>query len=788
MSVKVDSTATINRNRVHEGGRDREEGDNIPVRFDFRPEGIRDPVILDKAVKKAANYIGRNYPGWDRLIEYDEVPVPKKPKVPLIIQRHLSEGEGGGHTAASASTSEAEDESDDEYASLRPEVRLKLAQEEYSEALREYTKEKHKREMEQQKIFNVLLSMCTDRMLHRLEMDVEGYRTIKRAYDVVKLWRTIKRNCEMGIAAETREPWIEHSSALEKHAAFMNLSMRSGEKVYEFERRFDAHVSVLVDRYGYTLRNLVPPTVFNGLTTMEEKMEAVERALALHFVHGLDDVRFGAMKVDIRKKMQLGRMESVPSNVHQAAIYAELHLEGVRHSGRGAAGGNAESSTSTAVESEDTTLQPAFVTRTEATPSTGKNSNDSGNSKASGNQQGKKKKFDNNCLLCEKPGHRIAKCPYLQRCKDKLVFVQGKEAFDREMAAAGDDEDAMANVAVHENVTEEHLNKLLGNIGVGYVAVTEESPAKLISDSDGLILLDNGATVSIFKNEQLLTDVRASEEPLRIKGLNGSATPVLATHYGRFGDLSPVWICNEAIANIVSMGALATDREHYSIDYKREENEFEVREHSTGRIYKFCFKAGVYVMDTTATLAGVHLQQSIIRGGHGQETVEDKTRDNGIGEEIAGVHIDAETIGDRHAERDDTSSVSRAIVPDGEQHLNDGVIRIGEEGKVTWNPTVSDVVQTTRKHVHFMGARACAKDSVTWTSFVKKRRRKGRNKDVMPEQHGFRAQGRSAPLFSAPGCVVDRGLQDCWPPFRELWATTWDTSGRGSEVEHREDD
>ena len=72
----------------------------------------------------------------------------------------------------------------------------------------------------------------------------------------------------------------------------------------------------------------------------------------------------------------------------------------------------------------------------------------------------------------------------------------------------------------------------------------------LFTDFD--ILLDNEASISIFRNPRLLGPIHDAVKPITIKGVQSSATGILVPKEGEFRDLGKVYYSSKASANILS--------------------------------------------------------------------------------------------------------------------------------------------------------------------------------------------------------------------------------------------
>ena len=84
------------------------------------------------------------------------------------------------------------------------------------------------------------------------------------------------------------------------------------------------------------------------------------------------------------------------------------------------------------------------------------------------------------------------------------------------------------------------------------------------------LILDSGATVSIFRSPKLLRNIRTCGTPIRIKGVAGT---FLVHQVGNFGKLKEVYFPPQAAANIISLTQMNIA---YRVCFDAGKNMFEV--------------------------------------------------------------------------------------------------------------------------------------------------------------------------------------------------------------------
>ena len=99
------------------------------------------------------------------------------------------------------------------------------------------------------------------------------------------------------------------------------------------------------------------------------------------------------------------------------------------------------------------------------------------------------------------------------------------------------------------------------------------------------VLLDIQASVSIFCNASLLTDIRKSQQSILLNEIQREAESVRVDQEGDFGEIGPIYYSPGATANILSFAAMA-DR-GTDLSYNQENGCFILRPAGSRAAYSF---------------------------------------------------------------------------------------------------------------------------------------------------------------------------------------------------------
>lgn len=99
------------------------------------------------------------------------------------------------------------------------------------------------------------------------------------------------------------------------------------------------------------------------------------------------------------------------------------------------------------------------------------------------------------------------------------------------------------------------------------------------------VLLDNQASVNVFCDANLLTDIRRSKHGILLNGVQADAEAARVDLEGDFGEVGPVYYSQRATANILSFAAMV-DR-GADIRYSNSDGRFTLQPRGSSNIYSF---------------------------------------------------------------------------------------------------------------------------------------------------------------------------------------------------------
>jgi hypothetical protein len=202
------------------------------------------------------------------------------------------------------------------------------------------------------------------------------------------------------------------------------------------------------------------------------------------------------------------------------------------------------------------------------------------------------------CYCCGKKGHHYAnKCPEKgKRPKDqwavKKAMMHAQAKLEKESDDKEDDDNASQEAS-------RKLNKSKSKIGWNSLIVRKESLHNYgkqwaTGTKGNSILLDNGSTLSLFGNPNMVKNIRESKTMLELATNAGTKTTKQIADVPGFG---MVWYDETAIANII--GLLDLKKKHRITFDSEKENAFIVHHTDKGNMKFKCNPKGLYTFEVS---------------------------------------------------------------------------------------------------------------------------------------------------------------------------------------------
>lgn len=387
-------------------------------------------------------------------------------------------------------------------------------------------------------VYGIIWGQCTSAMRLKLE-ESEEFRFYNESRDPILLWLEIKRIYTTGATVKANAT----AAKFDAKKRFDDL-YQGNDKIGVFYRRFLATLET-ADSLGVEFpcraENIEAEEVviLNGNDEeARENMEAEikergkQEYLAIAFLKKLDKKRYGQMLNMMENQAILFNASAYPTTLNDAYATAANWKD----SGSGrfvddiAAGGSVVNGVGFATQAKQ----------------------DQGY-KYKGKDKSKERDRSNiKCFTCRKNGHISRDCPLLQRARQLM------------------EEDDKGGVATFTFET------LCTKCGDGKIGERE-------------VLLDSQSNVHIFRNRDLLKNLRKSANPLVVTGINGGKlkTDVMGTYEG----VGEVYYHPKASANVLSFHAVKSVG---SIEYDSISDKFKVIG-LKGKQFNFSAKHGLYV-------------------------------------------------------------------------------------------------------------------------------------------------------------------------------------------------
>ena len=456
----------------------------------------------------------------------------------------------------------------------RTEIRI------WEKTVDEYVKQTTKAKENMKTLYSLVWGQCTDIMRQKVEasdlfsgvaIDGDGLGLLKiikgvafqfqsQKYLPHALHEALKRyyNCQQG-KFSTTQVYLEHFRNV------IAVVTESGGSI----AGHDGVLSTVIDEGGTLIENMT------DIELLEATEKATQRSLAMAFLLGSDRNRYSRLLEDLENDFLQGH-NKYPKTVSETYnILTNWKQE--RNSGWQESGDHV-----------------AFT-----------------NVDDKGGKVKREGKGHITCHRCEKKGHYASECP------DRAAGADNKSNTNNVNTgatlinagiAAGEFDDATVHFqflnASDEaiEVTTEEFKK--ATVSFQFLNASDEAVLQIGNDGKlpkSWILFDNQSTVDVFCNSDLLTNIRETNESMKIHCNAGVATTNLVGDLAGYGT---VWLHTDGIANILSLSRV---KEHgYRVTYDSDGGNKFIVNKSDGTVRVFNESGrGLYYLDTNETSKNV---------------------------------------------------------------------------------------------------------------------------------------------------------------------------------------
>lgn len=411
-------------------------------------------------------------------------------------------------------------------------------------------------------VFMELIQHCTPQLVTILEND-PSYAQIRLDRDPKRLWLLVQRVVLRGPTSNA-DPFTERTRIVLR---WMKIKQLEDESLMDFRFRFEREV-----RYLYENRLLVSLIPFDILPHGDDVTPYTEDAeeflldylsdhdtllAAREFIERLDRNRYGELVSQLANDYAAGR-DNYPITV-SAAFNLAYAFRPSRRPFQPKQGAAKNPASAPPASDESGTQIPV----------------DSGVALTTVPKKDKDKEHERRdymknvtCYNCQQKGHTANVCPARQSktpsgATKKVTFV---------------------TYGVQQPASLQSNSDVILSHGVAFSLNDRESPV-----SPWYVLLDNQATVSVFGNSSLLSNIRPAPSDVEVAGVGGSLTASLVGDFPPFGT---VYFHPRSIANILCFSDVA-DLHH--VTYTDGEYRVTVRGYSEPFIFRR--KDKLHVMD-----------------------------------------------------------------------------------------------------------------------------------------------------------------------------------------------
>ena len=443
----------------------------------------------------------------------------------------------------------------------------KIEQEEndmiYHEEVKEFVKRKNALNINLGKAYAFIITYCNRTIEQRILVHPDYQTKIKN--DPIELLKVIKI-----LMHDPERAKYPYSSLTKAMARIINIKQYDKENLLDYSKRFKQAKDIFVSHVGSDILDKFSEhlpeykTAPNQTARDELKKNSFNKWMACLIIENSDQSKYGTLNSNLSSQFSM-KVNQYPDTITEAIDILNNHrFDNTKKGGRNGNGNGNDNTNNNRNQQERNESNDNVSTITEASF-----------------QQGN---FgEGKCFCCGKKGHYSNQCRYKDKPKSEWAFAKAAQNF----AASNDEQSTNTNNTDDRSVSSEWsgLHISMNN--------SELKGEDLMKNS---IILDNGSTVDLFSNPELVHGIHQSEQ---IMELHTNAGSKINNRKATVPGYGKVWYDDQAIANIFGLGNMI--KKHRVTFDSKKENAFLV--HKKDGIIKFkASPEGLYYCTPSETL------------------------------------------------------------------------------------------------------------------------------------------------------------------------------------------